>query len=55
VEFQGPIVSNVAYSTGEKMVNITYTAVKDIELRNPNGFEVYIFSRNLIDKSCLLL
>ena len=25
-------------------VNITYTAVSSIELRNPNGFEVYNFS-----------
>ncbi len=43
VEFQGPIVQNVAYSTGSSTVNITYTAVSSIELRNPNGFEVYIF------------
>ena len=40
VEFQGPIVQNVAYSTGSQTVNITYTAVSSIELRNPNGFEV---------------
>jgi sialate O-acetylesterase len=41
VEFQGPIVQNVAYSTGSSTVNITYTAVSSIELRNSNGFEVY--------------
>jgi len=35
-------VENVAYSTGSQTVNITYTAVKDIELRDPNGFEVFI-------------
>jgi hypothetical protein len=40
VEFQGPIVQNVAYRTGSSAVNITYTAVSNIELRNPNGFEV---------------
>jgi len=44
VEFQGPIVQNVTYSTGSSTVNITYTAVSSIELRNPNGFEVYIFA-----------
>jgi hypothetical protein len=40
VEFQGPIVQNVAYTTGSQSVNITYTAVSAIELRNPAGFEV---------------
>jgi len=43
VEFQGPIVQNVAYSTGSQTVNITYTAVSSIELRDANGFEVYTF------------
>ena len=40
VEFQGPLVQNVAYSNGSSTVTITYTAVSSIELRNPNGFEV---------------
>ena len=40
VEFQGPIVQNVAYTTGGQTVSITYTAVSNIDLRNPNGFEV---------------
>ncbi len=40
VEYQGPIVQNVAYSTGSRTVNLTYTAVSSIELRNPIGFEV---------------
>ncbi len=40
VEFQGPIVSNVAYTNGSQTINITYTSVQNIELRNPNGFEV---------------
>ncbi len=43
VEFQGPIVESVAYSTGGQTVNITYTAVSNIDLRNPNGFEVCTF------------
>jgi hypothetical protein len=40
VEFQGPIVQNVTYTAGSQSVNITYTAVSAIELRNPAGFEV---------------
>jgi hypothetical protein len=40
VEFQGPIVQSVSYTAGGSTVNITYTAVSSIELRNPNGFEV---------------
>jgi hypothetical protein len=43
VEFQGPIVENVAYSSGGQTINITYTAVSNFELRNTNGFEVYAF------------
>jgi hypothetical protein len=42
VEFQGPIVQNVAYTNGSQTVNITYTAVSNIELRNSSGFEVCI-------------
>ncbi len=45
VEFQGPIVQNVAYTTGGSTVEITYTAVSSIDLRNPDGFEVYTFFR----------
>jgi hypothetical protein len=40
VEYQGPIVDHVAYSTGSQTVNITYKAVLSIELRNPIGFEI---------------
>ncbi|CAF1196726.1 unnamed protein product [Adineta steineri] len=40
VEFQGPIVQNVDYGVEGTTINITYTAVSDIEIRNPNGFEV---------------
>ena len=43
IEFQGPLVQNVAYTTGSHTVNITYTAVSNIELRNPNGFEVWLY------------
>jgi hypothetical protein len=44
VEFQDPIVETVAHSTKSHTLNITYTAVSNIELRNPNGFEVYNYS-----------
>jgi hypothetical protein len=40
VEFQGPLVQNISYSNDSNTINITYTAVSSIELRNPNGFEV---------------
>ena len=40
MEFQGPIVQSVAHTSGSSSVNITYTAVSAIELRNPAGFEV---------------
>ncbi len=40
VEFQGPIVQTVDYSTGSETLNITYTAVSSIDLRNSSGFEV---------------
>ncbi len=40
VEFQGPIIQNITYLTGGQTVNITYTAVSAIDLRNQNGFEV---------------
>ncbi len=40
MEYQGPIVENVSYTTGSQTMNITYTAVSSIELRNPIGFEV---------------
>jgi hypothetical protein len=43
VEFQGPIVQNVAYSIGDSTVNITYGSVSSIELRSNNGFEVCFF------------
>jgi hypothetical protein len=40
VQFQGPIVRTVVYANGSQTVNITYTTVSNIDLRNPNGFEV---------------
>lgn len=40
VEYQGPISTEFAYVTGGKTINITYTRVSNIELRNTNGFEV---------------
>jgi len=52
VEFQGPIVSSVTYSTGSSTLNITYTAVTNIELRNPNGFEVCLFLNSIYKILC---
>ncbi len=49
MEFQGPIVQNVTYSTGSETVNITYTAVSNIDLRNSNGFEVCCQGNNCSD------
>ena len=40
VEFQGPVVSDVAYTTGANTITVTYKAVQALELRNPAGFEV---------------
>jgi len=40
VEFQGPIIQKVDYTSGAATVNVTYTAVSSIELRNQNGFDV---------------
>jgi len=40
VEFQGPIVRSVAYSTGGETMNITYISATSIDLRTPNGFDV---------------
>ena len=40
IEFQGPIISSVAYISGIQTVNITYRSVSDIEVRNIAGFEV---------------
>ncbi len=40
IEFQGPIVKNVSYIKGGQTLNITYTVVSSIDLRNSNGFEV---------------
>lgn len=40
VEYQGPIVKDVHYSSGSDAVKIVYTSVSSIELRNTLGFEV---------------
>ena len=41
VEFQGPIVQNVAYTSGAQTVDITYSAVTGLDQRSATGFEVY--------------
>jgi hypothetical protein len=43
VEFRGPIVQNVTYSSDSKLVDVTYTAVLNISIRNQHGFEVQTF------------
>ncbi len=40
VEFQGPIVQHVAYTSGYPTINIIYTAVSNIDQRSAVGFEV---------------
>ena len=40
VEFRGPIVQTVAYTSGAQTVDITYTAVQDLDQRSSTGFEV---------------
>jgi hypothetical protein len=42
VEFQGPIVQNVAYINRSQTLNITYTAVSNIDSRGSNGLEIWI-------------
>ena len=43
ITYLGPIIANIAVTADSRMVNVTYTneASPGIELRNPNGFEVY--------------
>jgi hypothetical protein len=40
VEYLGPIVRAVYYSTGDPTINVTYGSVSSIERRNSNGFDV---------------
>ena len=40
VEYLGPIVRAVAYSTGATTFNVTYGSVSSIEQRTSDGFEV---------------
>jgi hypothetical protein len=53
VEFQGPIVKTVEYSSGSQTVNITYTAVSSMELRNSSGFEAWNIL--LLPYECILM
>ena len=41
--YLGPIIGNINVAADSRKINVTYTneASPDIELRNPNGFEVY--------------
>jgi hypothetical protein len=51
IEFQGPIIQSVTVSSDSKTINITYTTVQNIEIRNPAGFEVCCRGSDCIDDS----
>jgi hypothetical protein len=57
VEFQGPIVQNVAYTTGGATVSITYTAVSGLDQRSAAGFEVclLVFQKKNVCFLCRLV
>jgi len=40
VEYLGPLVQNVAYTSGAATVTLTYGSVTSLDVRNNNGFEV---------------
>jgi len=40
ITYQGPVISNIVVSQDSSQMNVTYSLVKSIELRNPAGFEV---------------
>ena len=40
VEYLGPLVSSVVVASGSATIDVTYSSVSSIELRNGNGFEV---------------
>ena len=44
ISYLGPIIDNISIASDSSRVNITYSnkVSADIELRNPNGFEVSI-------------
>ncbi len=45
ITYLGPIIGDISIASDSSKVNITYSNVASpsIELRNPNGFEVYFF------------
>jgi len=51
VEFQDCIISRVVYSSGSKIVKITYTKIEDIDVRNSDGFEIFCQGSNCTDGS----
>ena len=40
VEFQGPLVEKITHSDDSKLINVTYTSVSSIDIRNHYGFDV---------------
>lgn len=40
IEYQGPIVKNVSYTSGAQTITINYTAVTGLVKRSSTGFEV---------------
>jgi hypothetical protein len=42
ISYQGPIVADISIASDNSKVNVTYSSTisPNIELRNPNGFEV---------------
>lgn len=46
ITYQGPLIVDVAVAKDSSKVNVTYSNVvsRHIELRNENGFEVFLFS-----------
>jgi hypothetical protein len=42
ISYQGPIIDDISIASDSRKVNVTYsiTVSPNIELRNPNGFEV---------------
>jgi hypothetical protein len=43
ITYLGPIIGDISIASDSSKVNVTYSNVasSSIELRNPNGFEVY--------------
>jgi sialate O-acetylesterase len=49
ITYQGPIIADISVATDNHQVNVTYSSVTSpsVELRNPNGFAVCCFGKEL--------